>query len=65
MNEQIKEIDVIDDYGINIMYDASIHDMTQYEKQILQIGTYYIKKNENDFDFETFEFPLVDRFEVL
>ena len=32
---------------------------------MLQIGTYYIKKNELDFDFESFEYPLIDRLEVL
>ena len=32
---------------------------------MLQIGTYYIKKNELDFDFENFEYPLIDRIEVL
>jgi len=56
---------VIDDYGINIMYDASIQDLIVFEEEILQIGTHYIKKNEHDFDFNRFEFPLVDRTEVL
>lgn len=56
---------MVDDYGISIMYDASLQDMVIFEKELLQIGTHYIKKNELDFDFEKFEFALVDRAEVL
>ena len=56
---------MIDDFGVTIMYDASISDMVSYETTVLQIGTYYIKKNELDFDFEKFEYPLIDRLEVL
>jgi hypothetical protein len=31
---------------------------------MLKIGTHYIHKNELDFDFDKFEYPLVDRNEV-
>jgi len=47
------------------MYDASLQDMSCLEDQLLKIGTYYIKKNEHDFDFDKFEYALVDRIEVL
>ena len=47
------------------MYDASLEDMTLYEEELLKIGTHYIRKNEHDFDFDKFEYALVDRVEEL
>ena len=54
-----------DDLGISIMYDSALHDMQEMENYLLKLGTHYIKKNESDFDFEKFEFPFIDRIEVL
>lgn len=47
------------------MYDASLEDMVRFEEQLLQVATFYIRKTEHDFDFDKFEFALVDRIEVL
>jgi len=65
INEELREIEVIDDFGISIMYDASIMDMITFEQELAQIGTHFIKKTELDFDFEKFEYGLIDRVEVL
>ena len=47
------------------MYDASLEDMSHFEEELLKIGTHYIRKNEHDFDFDKFEYALVDRVEEL
>jgi hypothetical protein len=65
IDEELREIFVVDDFGINIMYDCSIQDMVVFEEQLLQVGTHFIQKNEQDFDFEKFEYAMVDRVEVL
>ena len=39
--------------------------MVQYEEELLKIGTHFILKSEHDFDFDKYEFALVDRVEVL
>jgi hypothetical protein len=64
-NEERQEIFVIDDYGINIMYDASLEDLVAFEREMVTVATHYIKKNELDFDFDRYEFGLVDRIDVL
>ena len=56
IDEELREIFVVDDFGINIMYDCSIQDMVVFEEQLLQVGTHFIQKNEQDFDFEKFEY---------
>ncbi|CDW75700.1 UNKNOWN [Stylonychia lemnae] len=65
VNEESKEIFVIDDYGMYILYDCSLDDMVQLDKEILKIGTYFIKKNESQFDFKQYKFPLVERFQLM
>jgi hypothetical protein len=35
VNEEHKEILVIDDFGVNIMYEASLQDMIFYEQYLL------------------------------
>jgi len=65
IDEELQEIHVLDDFGVHVMYDASLEDMIQFEKHLLQVGTYFIRKTEHDFDFDKFEFALVDRLEVL
>lgn len=51
INEETKEIFVIDDYGMYIMYDCALDDMANLDEELLKIGTYYIKKNEDQFDY--------------
>jgi hypothetical protein len=65
ITEHTKEIQVVDDFGISIMYDASVSDMITFEQELEQIATHYIKKTELDFDFEKYEYGLIDRVEVL
>ena len=62
VNEETKEIFVIDDYGMHIMYDCTLEDMVNLDVEMLKIGTYFIRKNETSFDFTAFKFPIVDRF---
>ena len=47
------------------MYEASMQDMICYEQYLLQIGTYFIKKTEGDFDLLKYEFSFVDRMQTL
>jgi hypothetical protein len=35
INEELKSIEVIDDYGITVMYDATLQDMVVFEKELL------------------------------
>ena len=39
--------------------------MVAYEQELLKIGTHFILKTEHDFDFDKYEYALVDRIEVL
>lgn len=65
VDEALREIEVVDDFGVSVMYDCSVQDMVAFEEQLLQIGTHYVQKTEHDFDFAKFEYALVDRVEVL
>jgi len=65
LDEENFEVTVIDDYGVRVMYDASLQDMVSFEDELLKIGTHFVKKNELDFSFERYEYALVDRVEVL
>jgi hypothetical protein len=49
---------------MNIIYDCALDDMINLDKELIKIGSYFIKKNENSFDFKQFKFPLVDRFQI-
>jgi len=64
-DEAAKEVLVADDYGMLVMYDASLDDMLALDEELLKIGTYYTRKCEDEFDFKALEFPFVDRFDVL
>lgn len=44
------------------MYDCALEDMIILDKELIKIGTLFIKKNEDNFDFDEYEFPFVDRF---
>ena len=39
--------------------------MYLHEQHLLQVGTFYIHKTEHDFEYDKYEFPLVDRIECL
>ena len=38
---------VTDDYGFNVMYDSTFHDMRAVEQEILKIVSFYINKLDN------------------
>ncbi len=61
VNTETKEIFVIDDFGMHIMFDCSLDDMMNLDNQILKIATYFVRKTEADFDFNTLTFPFTDR----
>lgn len=65
INEETQELYVVDDFGMNVMYDCALDDLVNLDKELLKVGTYFIKKNENQFDFKQYSFPLIDRFETL
>ena len=46
-----KEIFIVDDYGMNLMFDCSLDDMINLDKELLKISTFYVKKTEAEFDF--------------
>jgi len=53
VDNETKEIFVVDDYGMNLMFDCSLDDMITLDKELLKISTYYVKKVEAEFDFRT------------
>ena len=58
---------VIDDFGVNVIYDAALVDMEALEGELLKIMSLYINKVEpiyTDTDLPTV-FPTVDRFAML
>ena len=65
-HETTKTMLVADDYGINMMYDATFADMRALEEEILMIMSYYINKIEpmSDTDLRHV-FPSVDRFNMI
>jgi hypothetical protein len=65
VDSEKKEIYVIDDYGMYLMFDCSLDDMVSLDKELLKISTFYVKKNEAEFDFQAHQFPMVDRFQVI
>lgn len=65
VNEDTQEIFVIDDFGMNIMFDCSLDDMVSLDKELLKIGTFFVRKNESELDLSTHTYPLTDRFQLL
>lgn len=63
VNEETQEIFVIDDYGMHVMFDCALDDQVNLDTQLLKIGTFFIRKNENDFDIKIFE--MTDRFQLV
>ena len=52
INEETQEIIVIDDYGMNVMFDCSLEDMVALDSQLLKIGSYFVRKNEQEVDLK-------------
>lgn len=46
------DIQVVDEYGIKIIYEESLNDMLEIEEELLKIGSYYINKHEFIIDSE-------------
>ncbi len=46
IDEETKEIFVIDDFGMQVMFDCALDDIVNLDKELLKIGTFYIRKNE-------------------
>jgi hypothetical protein len=65
-HSQSKCFIVTDDYGVNIMYDATFGDMRAIEQELLKIVSFYINKIEPiaEVDLRTI-FPAVDRFSIV
>ena len=61
VDQSTGEIFVIDDYGMHVMFDCSLEDMTLLDLELLKIATYYVKRTEGNFDFGTFKYPFCDR----
>ena len=57
---------VTDDFGVNVMYDATFGDMRAIEQEMLRIISFYINKIEPiaEVDFRNI-FPSVDRFAIV
>jgi hypothetical protein len=57
---------VTDDYGVDIMYDSTLADMSILEQEMLKIMSFYVNKVEplQDVDFRNI-FPVVDRFAII
>ena len=63
--EETKEIFVIDDYGMYVMFDCTLSDMMELDQELLKVGSYFVRKNDQDLDMRTHSFPLTDRFQLL
>ena len=37
---------VTDDFGVNVMYDAALHDMLTLEQELIKICSFFINKVE-------------------
>lgn len=56
------EILIVDDYGMNVMFDCSLEDMVGLDQDIMKTATYYVRKAEEEV---TKKIPVVDRIQVL
>lgn len=65
VKEESKEIFVIDDYGMYIMFDCALGDMASLDTELLKIATFYTRKNEGEFEIKSQSFPLADRFQIM
>ncbi len=65
VDENTQEIFVIDDFGMYIIFDCALDDMINLDKEMLKIGTYFVKKNDTELDMKNYSFPMTDRFQLL
>jgi hypothetical protein len=46
IDESAKEVYIKDDFGLYIMYDCVLQDMTCLEKELVRIGSYFLHRAE-------------------
>ena len=57
---------VKDDFGVHILYDATLADMRNMETELLKVCSYYINKAEPLLDNDLRNmYPMVDRLKLL
>lgn len=54
-NQDYSDVKIIDEEGISILYDSSLHDIVSLEEELIKIGTFYIRKQEYLIDVEVKE----------
>ena len=52
ISDDYTDVQIIDEEGVSIMYDASLHDIVSLEEELIKIGTFYIQKQEYLLDVE-------------
>ena len=55
INNDFTDVKIVDEEGISIMYDASLHDLVSLEEELIKVGTFYIQKQEYLIDVEVKE----------
>ena len=55
INNDFTDIKIVDEEGISIMYDASLHDLVSLEEELIKVETFYIQKQEYLIDVEVKE----------
>lgn len=55
INSDYTDVKIVDEEGVSIMYDASLHDLVSLEEELVKVGTFYIQKQEYLIDVEVKE----------
>ena len=55
INSDFTDAKIIDEEGVSIMYDSSLHDLVNIEEELIKIWTFYIQKQEYLIDVEVKE----------
>lgn len=64
-NKSKTDVEIVDEFGVSIMYDAVLNDLVDLEKELQKIGSYFIKQHEMIVDAEVKEPSVaIDRGEV-
>ena len=62
INDEFTDVQIVDEEGVSIMYDATLHDIVSLEEELIKIGTFYIQKQEYLLDTEIKDpIPSIDR----
>jgi hypothetical protein len=61
INEILREVYVKDDFGIYVIYDCVLQDMTLFEDELCKIGSYFVHRAEILQDPKEKPIPLRDR----